>query len=100
MRERSRRHRKADRAQRTPGAREHAALRQLGFPAYETRKPVRYAMCFMYALPPAQMIRYLQRERKGASLRRIPAAMRGAARDAARQMHIATTSQRSSRHDE
>lgn len=73
MRERSRRHRKADRAQRTPGAREHAALRQLGFPAYETRKPVRYAMCFMYALPPAQMIRYLQRERKGASLRRIPA---------------------------
>jgi len=45
-------------AQRTPGARVDAALRITSFPARGTRKPGRYAIDAMYAIPPAGMIRY------------------------------------------
>jgi len=57
--------RKADMAQRTPGALSGEALRTTGFPACETRKPGRYAIDVMYALPPRRMIRYPWRKRKG-----------------------------------
>ena len=41
-------------AQRTPGALSHEALRTTGFPACGTREPGRYAIDFMYALPPPE----------------------------------------------
>lgn len=51
-------------AQRRPGALDDEALRTTGFPACETRKPGRYAIDAMYAIPPAGMIRYQRLKRK------------------------------------
>lgn len=65
LREEQAHNRKADMAQRTPGVLASEALRTMGFPAYGTRKPVRYAIDAMYALPPAEMIRYAQRGAQG-----------------------------------